>query len=134
MARGSSFGFMGRFGRSADLRQLDAAMREADLHPAVVPEAVKLAVVNVMKRWLGDEPARDDYPPVADLVAYCMLGPSLFAGANGLLATEAVEERIEAAIAKGEGIDAELVLLTVHARVIQPSVVERYEIEAETDS
>ncbi len=131
MARGSSFGFMGRFGRSVDLRRMDEAMRAADLHPAVVPEAVKLAAVNVLKARFGEDPPADAYAPAADLIAYCMLGPSLFAGANGLLATEAVEERIEAAIEAGEGSDAELVLLTVHARVIQPAVVERYGLEAE---
>ena len=34
------------FGRSGDLRQLDAALRAADLHPALVPEGVKLTLVN----------------------------------------------------------------------------------------
>src|SRR5262250_700735 len=47
--RGSSFGFMGMFGRSHDLRQLDQALRSVDVHPAVVPEAVKLTTVNLPK-------------------------------------------------------------------------------------
>jgi hypothetical protein len=131
--RGSSFGFMGRFGRSADLRQLDQAMRASDLHPALVPEGVKLAAVNLMKDRYGDEPSADAYAPVADLIAYCMLGAGAFAGANGVLATEAVEERIEAALASGTGLDAETVLLTVHAKLIQPSVVADFGLEAETD-
>lgn len=131
--RGSSFGFMGRFGRSADLRQLDQAMRASDLHPALVPEGVKLAAVNLMKDRYGDDPPADAYAPVADLIAYCMLGAGAFAGANGVLATEEVEERIEAALASGSGLDADTVLLTVHARLIQPSVVSDFGLEAETD-
>ena len=49
MRRRSSIGFMGIFGRSADLRQLDEALRSVDLHPRLVPEAVKLTVVNLLK-------------------------------------------------------------------------------------
>jgi len=37
------------FGRSHDLRQLDQALRSVDVHPAVVPEAVKLTIVNLLK-------------------------------------------------------------------------------------
>src|SRR5947209_13388433 len=51
--RGSSFGFMGMFGRSHDLRQLDQALRSVDVHPAVVPEAVKLTTVNLLKGHAG---------------------------------------------------------------------------------
>ncbi len=124
---------MGRYGRSADLRQLDQAMRASDLHPALVPEGVKLAAVNLMKDRYGDDPPADAYAPVADMIAYCLLGAGAFSGANGMLATEVVEERIETALDSGSGLDAETILLTVHAKLIQPSVVSQFGLEAETD-
>src|SRR5262245_32397415 len=81
--RGSSFGFMGMFGRSHDLRQLDQALRSVDVHPAVVPEAVKLTTVNLLKDHAGDDdPAPQAYRAAAEIVGYCMVGAAVFAGAN----------------------------------------------------
>ena len=54
-----------------------------------------------------------------------MIGDGPFAGANGEELAFSVERRIEAALVAGDSLDAQLVLLTLHARVIQPSVVER---------
>jgi hypothetical protein len=127
----SSFGFMGRFGRSADLRQFDQALRSIDVHPAVVPEAVKLTAVNLLKDDAGhDDPTPQSYRAAAEIVGYCMIGADAFAGANGDDLARAVEQRIEAALPFGDGLDAQLVLLTLHARVIQPSVVEAFGLES----
>ena len=115
--RGSSFGFMGIFGRSHDLRQLDQALRSVNVHPAVVPEAA------------SDDPAPHAYRAAAEIVGYCMVGADVFAGANDAEVVLAVERRIEAALRSGENLDAQLVLLTLHAGVIQPSVVHAYGIE-----
>jgi hypothetical protein len=128
--RGSSFGFMGMFGRSHDLRQLDQALRSVDVHPAVVPEAVKLTTVNLLKDHAGsDDPAPEAYLAAAEIVGYCMVGADIFAGANAAEVVLAVERRIEAALQTGESLDAQLVLLTLHAKVIQPSVVQAYGLE-----
>lgn len=128
--RGSSFGFMGRFGRSEDLRSLDGALRACDLHPALVPEGVKLALVNLLKDRHGDaEPADSAYAPAAVLFAYCALGAGAFAQANGDEALEDAIRRVDAALAHGGGLDADIVLLAHHARMIQPEVVERHGIE-----
>lgn len=128
--RGSSFGFMGRFGRSEDLRSLDGALRAADLHPALVPEGVKLALVNLLKDRHGDaEPPVEAYAPVAALFAYCALGAGAFAHANGDEAMEDAARRVDAAMGHGTGLDAEIVLLAHHARMIQPEIVSRHGIE-----
>jgi len=128
--RGSSFGFMGMFGRSHDLRELDQALRSVDVHPAVVPEAVKLTTVNLLKDHAGsDDPAPEAYRAAAEIVGYCMVGADIFAGANPAEVVLAVERRIEAALQRGESLDAQLVLLTLHAKVIQPSVVQAYGLE-----
>ena len=128
--RGSSFGFMGRFGRSEDLRSLDGALRACDLHPALVPEGVKLALVNLLKDRHGEsEPPESAYAPAAALFAYCALGADGFAQANGEAAVEDAMRRIDAALAHGSGLDADIVLLAHHARMIQPDVVARHGIE-----
>ncbi|MDP3895189.1 MAG: hypothetical protein Q8Q62_00790 [Mesorhizobium sp.] len=131
--RGSSFGFLGRFGRSEDLRRLDAALRVADLHPALVPEGVKLALVNVLKDHFGDEPPESAYGPVAHLFGYCALGAGAYAHANGEAALAAATNRVDGALSRGAGVDAAVVLLAHHARMLQPDVVERHGIDVETD-
>ncbi len=131
MPRRSSIGFMGIFGRSADLRQFDLALRAVDLHPKLVPEAVKLTAVSLVKEQANsDDPAPAAYQSAAEIVAYCMVGADGFAHVNGEAATLAVERRIEAALAAGDSLDAQLVLLTLHAKVIQPSVVHQYALES----
>ena len=99
--RRSSLGFLGMFGRSGDLRQLDDALRKADLHPALVPEGVKLTIVNLMNdNWPGEPPV-EAYASVARLCGYCVAGPEVFEQANGREPTLEVERRIEAALDAG---------------------------------
>ncbi len=130
--RNSSLGFLGRFGRSEDLRRLDDTMRAVDLHPALVPDGAKLAIVNLMKDHAPHEdPPTEAYPPVAQLLAYCALGPEAFGRANGPDAVAAAERRINMAIDRSESFDAKLVLLALHARLIHPQVVARYDLSAE---
>ena len=129
--RYSSLGLFGIFGRSSDLRQLDQALRAIDLHPRLVPEAVKLTIVALLKDHAdGVEPPPQAYRAAAEIVGYCMIGPEGFAGANDEALTQAVERRIEWALETGDSLDAKLVLLTLHAKVIQPSVVYRFQIES----
>ncbi|MEW6633825.1 MAG: hypothetical protein AB1440_23375 [Pseudomonadota bacterium] len=129
--RRSSLGFLGMFGRSGDLRQLDDALRKADLHPALVPEGVKLTIVNLMKdNWPGDPP-QQAYASVAQFCGYCVAGPEVFEQANGRERTLEVERRIEAALESGDSFDAKIVLMTLHAKLINPEVVERYGLSAE---
>jgi hypothetical protein len=132
--RNSSIGLFGYFGRSGDLRQLDQALRSLDLHPRMVPEAVKLTVCALLKeRANSNDPPPQMYRPAAEIIAYCMIGAEGFAGVNDVELALAVERRIEAALVSGDSFDAQLVLLTLHARVIQPSVVERFELESAED-
>ena len=130
--RNSSLGFFGLFGRSQDLRRLDAALRAVDLHPALVPEGVKLTIVNLMKdQWPHQEPPADSYPPVAELFAYCVVGAEAFGGVNGAAAVASVERRLEMALERGESFDAQLVLLALHAKLIDQGVVARYGLSAD---
>ncbi len=124
--RRSSLGFLGMFGRSGDLRELDAALRGADLHPALVPEGVKLTIVNLMKDHWPNDPPSEAYPPVAQLFGYCIAGPEAFERANGRDSLLEAEHRLEAALVDSESLEAQIVLLALHAKLINDDVVARY--------
>ncbi|MBT1160092.1 hypothetical protein J1C56_31680 [Aminobacter anthyllidis] len=129
--RRSSLGFLGMFGRSGDLRELDAALRSYDLHPALVPEGVKLTIVNLMKDHWPNDPPSQAYPPVAQLFGYCVAGPEVFQQANGGDLVHRVELRIEAALEAEDSFDAQIILLALHAKLINPEVVERFGLSAD---
>jgi hypothetical protein len=118
-------GLFGIFGRSQELRRLDQALRSVGLHPRLVPEAVMLTTLKLLgEAGVGSDLA--SCAAAAELLGYCLLGAQGFAEHNGLSLTEAVETRLDAALETGDNLDARIVLLTLHAGVIQPSVVERY--------
>ena len=120
------------FGRSHELKALDRALRQVGLHPQIVPEAVKLTTVRLLKTDTGGRggPADDAYDAAAGLLGYCMQGRDAFIASNGLEAAEHAEARLEDAIAAGDSLDARLVLLTLHSRVIAAEVVDRFDLEA----
>ncbi len=123
-------GFLGIFGRSHELQRLDQAVRAVGLHPHLVPEAVKLTTLKLLKEAdNGVTPASRAYDAAAEMLGLCMLGPQGFTEANDLRLTEATEARLEAALEAGDSLDARLVLLALHAGVIQAQVVERYRLE-----
>ena len=128
--RNSSLGFFGVLGRSEDLRSLDKALRAFDLHPNLVPDAVKLTVLNLLKDARGEDPTPTDYGETAALLGYCALGREAFAAANGEQAAAASERRIDDALEAGEGFDASLILLTLQAAIIHPGVKEAYQLES----
>jgi len=131
--RYSSIGLFGIFGRSGDLRQVDQALRSVDIHPRLVPEAVKLTMASLLKeRAEGEEPAPPAYRAAAEIVAYCMIGAEAFAAANDAELALETERRIELALISGTNLDAQLVLLTLHAGVCQPSVIDRFQLESAT--
>ncbi|EAS49367.1 conserved hypothetical protein [Aurantimonas manganoxydans SI85-9A1] len=130
----SSLGLFGVFGRSEDLKQLDSALRSVDLHPRMVPEAVKLTVVRLMQdHAIGAFSAPQAYRAAAEILGYCMIGAEGFAGANDVDLALRVGDRIERAMEAGDSLDAQIVLVTMTARVIQPSVVERFELTLDTE-
>ncbi|MEM9683300.1 MAG: hypothetical protein AAF942_08550 [Pseudomonadota bacterium] len=123
-------GLFGKFGRSQELRRLDDALRGVGLHPRLVPEPVKLTTLKL----LGDAGVRSDPAAVeaaAELLGYCMLGAQGYTDHNDLGLTEAVESRLVSALEAEDNLDARIVLLALHAGVIQADVVERYDLRAE---
>ena len=120
-------GFLGIFGRSRELERFDQAVRAVGLHPRLVPDAVKLTTFKLLAAAKTEPRA---YDAAAEMLAYCMLGPQIFDGDNGEALTRTVEARLETAIEAGDSLDARLILLALHAGVIQPRVIERYGLEA----
>jgi len=114
------------FGRSAEMNALEDALRAAGLHPVLVPDAVKLTVIRLCRRT-GAEGAASR-AGAAELLAFCLLGRSGHAEANGEAAAEMAERRLEAAIAEGDSFDARIILLALHAGLIAPEIAERCEI------
>lgn len=122
-------GIFSLFGRSKEIQRLDRAVREAGLHPALMPDAVKITTVKLVKET-GDT---SDAAVVraAEMLAYCLLGPNGYAEANGPEAEAAAEARLSAAVEAGGGLDAQLVLLTLQANLAHPALVERHGLRAE---
>ena len=118
-------GLFGIFGRSHDLKRLDQALLKVGLHPRLVPEAVKLTTLKLLgEAGAGRDPAAN--AAAAELLGYCMLGAQEFTQCNNSDLRASVEQRLLAALEAGDSLDARIVLLTLHANVIQPSVVEDY--------
>jgi hypothetical protein len=113
------------------LREFDRALRVVDLHPNLVPEAVKLTAVKLLSEQAKDgEIEPHSFAEAAAILAYCMIGGDQFSDANGPLLAEQVEQRIERALERSGDLDAQLVLLALHAKVVQPSVIEAFQLES----
>ena len=127
------FGLFNLFGRAAELKALDEALRGAGLHPQTVPEAVKLTTVRLLKAQpgTGSSLPQAAYDDAARLLGYCMLGHNQFIAGTTLAEAARAEARLDAAIAAGDSLDARLVLLALHAGVIAAEVAERFEVETE---
>lgn len=126
-------GLFNIFGRADGVKALDLALREFDIHPRIVPEAVKLTTIRLMQKAAGTGyKLRDqDYERAAELLSYSILGPDQFLASNTAAAANLAEQRLEDAIAAGDSLDAELILLALHSGVIHARIADQFDIEAE---
>jgi len=125
-------GLFGIFGRSQDVQRIDDALRALGLHPNRMPDAVKLTMLKQLKEANGGRsPTIDACAYAAELLVYCSLGAKEFGESNGLERTRAAEARLVAALDAGYGPDARLMLLTLHAHVVHPSVVAQFDLASE---
>lgn len=120
-------------GRSTVMRALDDALRAAGLHPLLVPEPVKLTVIQITKKHEAEQAQEAAFADAAKLLAYCVLGHEQFAESTSSEETGRAVQRVEAAIDKGDTLDAKLILLAFHAGLITPEIADRIEID-ETDT
>ena len=122
-------GMFSMFGRPRELQQFDRELRDAGLHPALVPEPVKLTALKLLKEIGPVTEAASAHASL--LLAYCILGRSDFEAVNDATLINAVEARVVVAFDTEDGLDARLVLLALHSGVIDPSVIEHFGLEAE---
>ncbi|MBS9721799.1 hypothetical protein JYU29_14000 [Tianweitania sp. BSSL-BM11] len=134
MAGRSSFGFLGRFGRSSDLRAFDDGLRRCDVHPAQVVDGVKLAAVRlVQKHSASGEPTERAYHDAAALVSFTVLGEGRMGELLGEGMAQSLAARVERAVDYPDGLDAELVLLALHAGLVAPHVADTFGLSIEDD-
>ena len=123
------FGLFGMFGRSRELRQLDDALRAAGLQPGLVPEPIKLTMMMMLKEVGPITPSARI--GAAQLLSYCILGGDDFGDHNGRDEVAVLEARLNAALDAGDDLDARLILLALHAGVIDQSVVAQFGLEVD---
>lgn len=126
-------GFLGIFGKADDLRRLEGALKAVGLHPRLVPDAVKIAVIRQLRRDPNSDGSVSDADcaSAAVLLTYCALGPAGLAAETDTSTVEAVEMRVERAVAAGDSTDARLILLTLHAGILNAHVIDRYGLESD---
>ena len=122
-------GIFSMFGRSRELQQFDRELRDAGLHPALVPEPVKLTALTLLREIGPVTEAASAHASL--LLAYCILGRSDFEAVNDATLVNVVEARVVVALGTEDGLDARLVLLALHSGMIDPSVIEHFGLEAE---
>lgn len=120
-------------GRSTAMRALDDALRAAGLHPLLVPEPVKLTVIQLTKKHAAGQTQETAFADAAQLLAYCILGHEQFADSNSSEEAGCADQRVEAAMNEGDTLDAKLILLAFHAGLISPEVADRLDVD-ESDS
>jgi len=125
------FFFSTLFGRSREVKRLDDALRSAGLHPALVPDAVKITTLKLLDE--AGHGASPDLPAcalAAEILTYCALGDHEFCQERGKNAANAAQTRLEVALEVGNNLDARLVLLALHAGIIRVSLIDRYDLHA----
>jgi hypothetical protein len=125
------FSLFALFGRSAATKALDHALREAGLHPLVVPEAVKITIMRLHRQesGAGARPRETVYGEAAQLLTYCMLGRDQFIASNSVHEADRADLRFEHALIAGDSTDAKLILLALHSGIIAASIAERLDVE-----
>lgn len=116
-------------GRSTAMRALDDALRAAGLHPLLVPEPVKLTVIQLTKKLAATQAQNAAFADAAQLLAYCILGHAQFVGSNSAEDAKCADQRVEAALEDGDTLDAKLILLAFHAGLIAPEIADQIEID-----
>lgn len=118
-------------GRSTAMRALDDALRASGVHPVLVPEPVKLTVIQLNKKLGGARSQDVAFAEAAQLLAYCTLGHEQFAAANSPEDADRIDHRVETALEDGDTLDAKLILLALHAGLIASEIADRIELDPE---
>lgn len=123
------FRFFDLLGRSSAMNALDDAFRAFGVHPMLVPDPVKLTVMQLYKTQVAALGRKAAFAQAAQLLAYCILGHEQFASNNGTDIADQTEHRVDEAITDGNSRDAKLILLAVHSGLIAPEIADLVELD-----
>jgi hypothetical protein len=123
--------FFDMFGRSSELTALDEALKAAGLHPLLIPEPVKLTILQLLRKSDAALDSTTAKINAAQLLSYCVLDRAQFVLVNGTEAADRADQRIEAAIAGDAPLDEKLILLSLHSGVISPEMAGQFDIDSD---
>ncbi|MCC5958470.1 MAG: hypothetical protein JJU08_03945 [Rhodobacteraceae bacterium] len=123
------FRFFDLLGRSSAMNALDDAFRAFGVHPMLVPDPVKLTVMQLYKTQVAALGRKAAFAQAAQLLAYCILGHEQFASNNGTDIADQTEHRVDEAITDGTSRDAKLILLAVHSGLISPEIADLVDVD-----
>lgn len=115
-------------GRSSAIRALDDAFRASGMHPLLVPEPVKLTLIQLVKKH-GRGNQSTDFAQAARLMAYCSLGHAQFMEQHGENEAQLLDLRVEDALDHGSSLDAKVILLALHSGLISPEIADRIDLD-----
>ncbi len=126
------FGF---FGRKKEIHMIDDGLKRTGTFSAVVPDAVKLTLWRLAKdRGLLKDNPEAALHDLAGFLSYCILGQEDFEDFNGPEDAKEMLRRLEMVKIFEDGIDAEIVLLTLHAGLADETTAGQYSIEGDVDT
>ena len=121
------FGF---FGRKKEIHMIDDGLRHSGAYSSSIPDAVKLALYGLAKdRELLQNNAEQVLHDLACFLTYCFLGAEDFEEANGADLSSDMLRRLEMTKVFDESVDADIVLLTLHAGIAHETTAGRFSIE-----
>lgn len=125
------FGF---FGRKKEIHMIDDGLRRSGAYSSSIPDAVKLALYGLAKdRGLLQNSAEETLHDLACFLTYCFLGTEDFEGANGTELNAEMLRRLEMTKVFDEGVDADIVLLALHAGIAHETTAGRFSIDADNE-
>ena len=115
-------------------------LSSAGLHPSLVDEGIKLAILKLKKQALAQANAQSGLTGEEGLLAdcawlfgYCYLGPKEFAEAHGEELAREWAARLDASEHNEESGDAEVVLLALTSGFADPEIARRFDVEMQDD-
>ncbi|WP_419903438.1 hypothetical protein [Kiloniella sp.] len=126
------FGF---FGRKKEIHMINDGLQRSGAYSSSIPDAVKLTLYGLAKeRGLLQSNAEETLHDLACFLTYCFLGAENFEDANGAELSNEMLRRLEMTKVFEDGVDADIVLLTLHAGIAHDTTAGRFSVETDDES
>jgi|TARA_B100000530_G_scaffold128968_1_gene80579 hypothetical protein len=118
------------FGRSRRLEELSGAFRASGVHPDLIPDAVLLTIIKLLKSTYGKD-ISSGMSDTCDFFAYLLLGQEALKYNLQDSKVYAFEKRLESALENSSCLDYKLLALSYHSGLINPAVKKEFKISNE---